>query len=329
MASYNGKVEFQENFKNKDREQMAKPKKIDLEKLLGQAAKGEVAIKDVLKQVALEHLNTISMMNNMVARALMSVKVQRAYNDYSKDLKKGHLDSHIQEQSAKITRLTRGDIEKIVRQKTSSYSTIETARQAVKDAKKASEGLTVEDKISFIKSVQAILPDAGREFYNTVILNGLDAEAHVRTFEGMTDEEQAQILLDRSKTLPVDAVVDALYEVAQKTTPQALKTALLSVFENVSQSDVRDIALGGINVAEDALKTIKKHDRIGVKNEKQAAEFGQSLSRLFNAAVEGAVKAGITPDTDLKAAFANSKTANDNKKPAAPKKKKGNDGLNF
>ncbi len=278
----------------------------------------DTPIKQALKKLASDVLPLMTMLRlDPSFEANIENQIAQGFQAASDSLYMGGAASKIDEFSSRLRAISRQDVEEGLQKFLQASDDDAMNKEAVRIHKLQVMDMTEEDMVNLYKLRNSAMPPVLRQLDE--MADGKSAEEYAREiYKKYTTLSVDELIKDRKDyyaNYPVEAFVDSIYEMTQKATPDAVDTLAKEVLLRTSPQQISGIVMGALDVINDGLATVIKHDRIGVSNAAVANAVGKKLADFFNAVTDSFVAAGIVPDTDLKAAF---KAAYPKKGPTPP-----------
>ena len=289
---------------------------VNLEKLFAAG----MSVKEVVRKEASAHLTKLKIVNNFAGRVLMKGRLKSEFNSFAADIDRGAYDKQIREFSRKMQALTKAEIKEALAEKLNIATDPASAARRTADIQKHLKDISEDEYVGILTAFHAVLPDHVREVHDAAILQGgRTVEGEARRFYKMSADEKAKYQLEMAQKLPIDALVEATYEVAQKATLARLKAVVKSAMAKQSFSDMWPIICQTMNVAQDVMNSVtSRKGLLTVSDKKEAAALGKSLRSIFNLLEKEAIASGMTPDTDVGQAIKDAFKAAANDNPPQP-----------
>jgi hypothetical protein len=210
----------------------------------------------------------------------------------------------LQELSTRLHKLTRADLETIVRD---GYMVTDHA-DALKRAqhqKQLVKDLSRNDITALAQGITTMLPPKTKAFLVDIGLidntpTGAWIKKWVAHVSSKTAEELAQEELKAAARFPVSQAVDVLESVIARVTPQTLETFFKHVKSNFTGNEFGRLVVSGLGVARDMMKSTLAHGspaKLSDGEEAKAKLFRGQARKLLTVFEEAATAAGLAADT--------------------------------
>lgn len=208
-----------------------------------------------------------------------------------------------EEASALLRGMTKDEIRKALDDMISRGSSPENALKGAQGLRQSLDALPEDTQIAMAETVDGVLPPHLKAalFQIWEYDTNLSVADRVRKWRGeikaMSDQDLADRMTSGAKGAQADILTDAVYEITQKCTPEALESIVAHVRKEMSTKQLNAFLGSMVGFADEFCAAAKKGKLETVAGSKKSASFAEEARRMNVILEDAFMKAGLVPDS--------------------------------